>query len=177
MLTPNPVQTVYTRYAKVGQVGMPATATGWDIDTRIASDISSPATGIGFGLAVSQGNASDRAACLGLLSGGVFVGITCNAITLPNVTIGFTDVYENGSNMPVMIRGDIWVNAADAVVAGAPVYFNSVTGAFGASGISNATEIYGARWMTSAPTASTDLLKVEVGTLAVVRLIGVGPNV
>jgi len=170
MLTPNPVQSTYTRYQQVGSVGMPATMSGWDIDTRIAVDISSPATGIGFGLAVSQSNATDRGACIGELSGGVFVGITCAAVTLPNVTTGFTDIYENGSNMPVMIRGDIWVNAVGTVAAGGAVYMNTVTGELGPSGIANAELIAGTVWMTSAPAAATDLMKTEVGTLAVVRL-------
>jgi hypothetical protein len=35
-----PVQSTYDRYAKTGQVGTPASETGWDVDTRIFEDAS-----------------------------------------------------------------------------------------------------------------------------------------
>jgi hypothetical protein len=92
MLVPLPVQTNYNRYLTVAQNGMPATTSGWDIDTRICEDVSVGQTGIGFGLAVCQGGASDRAAILGAPSGRKFIGITAADITLPNVIAGFTDV-------------------------------------------------------------------------------------
>lgn len=172
MLTPPPVQTTYTQYINVGQNGMIASATGWDIDTRIAEDITSSANGIGFGLAVSQSLMTDRGACIGQLSGGVFVGITCADPTLPNVVPGFTDLYNEGDNMAVLVRGDIWVIVGDNVAAGGDVYFNSVTGQLGASGISNAVHVLGARWMTSVPSDDPQLT-IEVGSLAVCRLTGV----
>jgi hypothetical protein len=165
MLTPNPVQTTYTQYISAAQNGMLAASTGWDIDTKITEDISG--NGIGFGLAVSQSYVNDRGVVLGNLSGFNFVGITCADPTLPNLDSGaggipFTDKYQNGDNTAVLPRGDLWVVVGDTVVAGNPVYYNSVTGQLGASGISNATEILGARWMTSASSAG----------LAVVRLTG-----
>jgi hypothetical protein len=176
MLTPSPVQTTYTRYINVGQVGMPATTTGWDISTRICEDLSSPKVGIGFGLIVTQGTLhGDRSAAVGQGSGSTVIGITAADHTLPSLVTGVAaDHYSDGDNMAVMTRGDIWVTAADTVLAGGPVYYNSSTGALGASGISNATLLAGAMWLTGAPTASTDIMKVEVGMLAVVRLVALG---
>jgi hypothetical protein len=167
MITPAPVQTTYNQYETVAQNGMPASMTGWDADTKLA-EAASP-DGIGFGLAVSQSNIADRGAVLGQLSGGAFVGITMADQTLPNVTAGFTDKYQEGDNMAVLTRGDLWVDVVGVVAAGGSVYFNSVTGQLGPSGISNAVQITGAKWMTSNP-AHAETAAPPRGSLAVVRL-------
>jgi hypothetical protein len=168
MLTPAPVQSTYQQFANIGQVGMPASMSGWDVDTRIAEAAS--ADGIGFGLAVSQSAITDRGAVIGLLSGGTFVGITCADPTLPNVTPGFTDLYQEGDNMAVAIRGDWWVVVTGNIAAGSDVYFNSVTGALGPSTISNAVKIDNAKWMTTIP-YTTQL--ITLGNMGVVRLNGI----
>lgn len=161
MLTPNPVQTTYTQYLTAAQVGMPATTTGWDIDTKICEDLSVPAVGIGFGLAVTGGTVhGDRSACLGTGSGKTFVGITVADPTLPNIATGFTDKYADGDNMGVLVRGDIWVVARDAVSAGDAGYYDPANGALGNASVSGATVIDDSRWMTSA----------VAGALAVIRL-------
>jgi hypothetical protein len=170
MLRPaSPVQSTYAQYHTPGQNGMPATMTGWDIDTRLAEE---PAgTGIPFGRAVCQGLQSTMAATLGALSGGEFVGITRADPTLPNVNTTYTDKYSDGENMAVMVRGDMWVIPATNVTAGGDVYFNSSTGELGASGISNAVKINNAKWVTSYPETDIDL--VVTGQLAIVRLTAV----
>jgi len=159
MLQPAPVQTTYTQYLTAAQNGMPATTSGWDVDTKICEDTSG--LGIGFGLAVSQGTLhGDRSACLGTFSGGNFIGITRADPTLPNITSGFTDKYQDGDNMAVHVRGDIWVVAHEAVAAGDAVYFNATTGLLGNANLTTGTIVEDARWMTSA----------AAGSLAVVRL-------
>lgn len=169
MLTSGPIQTTYDQYMLAGQVGMPATMSGWDVDTRIAED---PAgDGIGFGLAVCQGTATDKSATLGQLSGGGFVGITRADPTLANTDSEFTDKYRDTDNMAVHIAGDIWVAPASAVTANDPVYFDSVTGALGDSTIDNAVLVPDAKWMTSVP-MTNDLIRLA--NLAIVRL-GMAP--
>ena len=166
MLQPNPVQTTYQQYLTAAQNGMPATTSGWDVDTKIAEDPVGTA-GIGFGLAVSQGTLhGDRSACLGGLSGKSFVGVTMADPTLPNITAGFTDKYQDGDNMAVMVRGDIWVVAHEAVSAGDPVYYNATTGLLGNASLTSGTAIDDARWMTSA----------AAGALAVLRLASAAGN-
>lgn len=155
MLQPDPVQSTYNQYLTVAMAGMPATMTGWDVDTKIFED-SSPPVGLGFGLAVGQGS-NDRGVVLGAPSGKAFVGITRADPTLPNVNTTFTDKYQDTDNVAVFVRGDIWVITEDAVFAGEVVKFNTTTGALGHDG---GTVIPGARWMTSADALS----------LAVVRL-------
>ncbi len=159
MLQPAPVQTTYTQYMTVAQNGMPASTSGWDIDTKICEDVGG--LGIGFGLAVSQGSLhGDRSACLGTFSGGNFVGITVADPTLPNIRAGFTDKYQDTDNMSVLVRGDIWVIAHEAVSAGDAGYFNATTGLLGNSNLTTGTIIEDARWMTTA----------VAGSLAVLRL-------
>jgi len=175
MLTPNPVQTTYNRYQNVGQVGMPATTTGWDVSTRIAEDLASPPAGIPFGRVVSQGTLhGDRSACLGHLSGRVVIGITASDKTLPQRSDIDADAYADGDNMAVAVRGDWWVLVTGTVAAGGAVYYNTSTGELGPSGISNASLLDGAQWITSEPLAAGDIMKAAVGTLAIVRLVAFG---
>jgi len=139
-------------YMTVGSVGTPASETGYDVDTKIFEENASPAAGCGFGVAVYQGTA-DRGARIG--GSGDFLGITM-ANPTQNV-LSFTDAYAGGDNMPVMIRGDIWVIAEAAVTAGEALYADATTGVLGHSG---GTLVVGGRWMTTA----------AAGQLAVLRL-------
>jgi hypothetical protein len=141
--------------------GMPASMTGWDVDTKLCQDDSSPPVGIGFGLAVSQGNDSDRAAILGVPSGKAFVGITRARQDQPNLSTVFTDKYFDGENMGVHVRGDIWVVAEGVVTVGEAVYVNTTTGALGHSG---GTVINDARWMTSALAGGFAVVRLGVAT-------------
>jgi hypothetical protein len=172
MLTSTPLQTTYGQYGVVGQVGMPATMVGWDVDNRILEDPTG--NGVGFGLAVCQGYKSDKGVTLGMLSGGAFVGITKAdpALALFGVSVTGTvrkvDTYFDTENVAVHVRGDIWVLPATAVNSGDPGYFNSVTGQFGNSGIANAVAIKNSRWETSSPNASQPL--VPFAGLAVLRI-------
>lgn len=170
MLRPSgPVQSSYTQFQGVAQVGMPASTRSWDADTRIAED---PAgDGIGFGLAVCKGTVAELAATLGALSGGAFLGITMADNTLANLSTATTDKYTDGENMGILTDGDIWVAPQTNVSVGGAVYFNSSTGQLGASGIANAVLIEGASWQSSYPAVRPEL--VATGRLAVVRLNGI----
>ena len=149
------VQSTYNRYQPIGQVGTPASETGWDVDTAICQDDSSPATGIGYGLAVGRGSDSDRACYLG----GTFRGITranpSNSVQL------FTDKYSDGENMPIVVRGDVFVVAEGAVTAGEVVYYNASTGALGHSG---GTAIDDAMWMTTTAAGQIGVVRLGVAT-------------
>jgi hypothetical protein len=126
--------------------------TGWDADTKICET----EAGIGFGLAVSQG-VHDGWAVLGGAT--KFVGITKADQTLP---ASQSDEYAVGDNMAVHVLGDIWVVAAQAVVPGDLVSYNSTTGRIGKLGTD--VTITGARWMTSA--AADGLAVLRLGQLA-----------
>jgi len=165
MIGSSPIQTTYTQYQKAGQAGMIASTIGWDIDSCIVDD---PAgAGIGFGLAVSKGTASERAVTLGQLSGGDFVGITVADPTLPNLSATFTDKFQDTENVGVLVRGDIFVVPATNVTAGGAVYYNSSTGQLGDSGIANAVLISNAKWMSSYPATDPG---GEASQIAIVRL-------
>jgi hypothetical protein len=151
MLQSQPVQTTFNRYLTPAHAGMVATTSGWDADTGIA-EAASP-NGIGFGLAVSYSGITDRGCVLGQLSGREFWGITMSDPTLANISVnpGFTDLYQEGENVGVFVRGDIWVLPLGNVTFGDAVYFDSVTGQLGDSGIANGVALQNARWMTSIP--------------------------
>jgi hypothetical protein len=107
---------------------------------------------IGFGVVVSKGSADDGV----LAAGTLFVGVSIRDVTLDHAT---ADRYEDGDNVAVMTRGDIWVAVEDAVVAQTAVKYNTSTGALGSDG---GTTISGAVWKTSA----------DAGGFAICRLGG-----
>jgi hypothetical protein len=154
MLQPSgPVQSTYNRYLAAAQNGMPASESGWDVDTKIFEENASPAAGVGYGIVVQQGVADRGARIAG---SGIVVGITiANVSNQVNV---FTDKYAAGQNMGVAVRGDWWFTAEDAVVAGEAVYFNATTGVLGHSG---GTLLTNARWMTSAAAGGVAVLRIE----------------
>lgn len=145
----NVVQSDYNRYAPDGAAGMAATMHGWDADTKQATET------IGFGLAVSKGTGDTDI----VKGGSLYVGVSMRNVTLDPATHTNPDQYVSGDNVPVMTRGDIWVEVEDAVVAQTAVTYNTTTGQLGSSG---GTAISGAVWKTSA----------DAGGLAIARLNG-----
>ena len=153
------IQTTYTENIKVARVGQIANSTPHAIDTREVET----SAGIGFGLACGQGTADDGVV-LGASAGDKFVGVS---VKDPTRTPDDDDKYIDGANAAIMTRGDVWVEAAAAVIAGDDVVFNSTTGALSSQTvISTRFAITGARWMTSA----------AANGLAVLRLSGELPS-
>lgn len=138
------VQSSYDRYAPIAQAGTPATTSGWDADTRNAEGT------ISFGVAVSKGVEDDGA----VEGGSLFIGVSIRDITLVHDTV---DQYEQYDDVAVLVRGDIWVEVEDAVVAQTAVKYATSGGQLGSSG---GTTITNAVWMTSA----------DAGDLAICRL-------
>lgn len=148
------LQSTYNRYHPKAQAGMPATMSGWIADTKnVAEDEE-----IGFGLVVSKGPDADDDVVLG---GSLYVGVSIRDVTLVHDD---ADQYEEGDEIGVLIRGDIWVQVEDAVVAQTAVKYNTTTGQLGSDG---GTTISGAVWKTSA----------DAGGFAVCRLGGNGEDV
>lgn len=140
------IQTDYNATLAPAVAGAQATMVPATIISRNVED----ADGIGFGVAVSQGD-GDK----GVTAGGAeFVGITL----LDRSAAGEGDTFRQGDSARVMTKGDIWVEAAGAVNAGDGVAVNAA-GAFSAAGVED-DAIPGARWDTSATS----------GQLAVIRL-------
>lgn len=145
-MTGNIVQSSYNRYMTAGAPGAAATTHGWDADTKQAEGT------IPFGLAVSKGVADDGAVKASTL----FIGVSMRDVTIVHDT---PDQYEEGDNMAVMTRGDIWVRAKEAVVAQTAVKYDTSTGELGKAA---GTAITGAVWKTSA----------DAGAMAICRLNG-----
>ncbi len=140
------VQSTYDRYMPVGVAGTFAEmSANNNVDTKQAEGT------IAFGIVVSKGEADDGVVAAGAL----YVGVSMRDITIVHDT---ADRYEEGDNVAVATRGDMWVVAEDAVVAQTAVTYNTTTGALGSSG---GTTIVDAYWLTSA----------DAGEMAKVRLL------
>jgi hypothetical protein len=122
------VQTTYRPQIAPAVVGLIASATGTETDTRIVET----AAGVPFGVMVSQG-VGDKGAILGGTKG---VGISVRDVTLDRITvdplaavnIGPADTYMRYANMAVLSRGVIWVTAAANVAAGDAVFYEAAGG-------------------------------------------------
>jgi hypothetical protein len=144
------VQSAYTRYMPVAQVGMPASMHGWDIDTKLVETVA----GIGFGLVVSKGSADNGI----IIGGAAAVGVTVRDIALSQVPGNLAaDLYARYANAGIMVVGDIWAIALNGSTANTGVLYDPVTGDLGKTA---GTALAGAIWMTTA----------SAGGLAIARL-------
>ncbi len=123
------VQTTYRPQQRAGLVGMPADGTMASDDTRIVET----STGIGFGLAVSQGTGANGC----VLGGGNFVGISMIDVSLVRSPIdplssvlANVDTYPQYSNCAIRSRGHIWVLAQANVNPGDALFYNPTNGGF-----------------------------------------------
>jgi hypothetical protein len=160
------VQSSYRPQITPGVAGMIVNELSSSVSTRICNT----AAGIGFGLAVSQDPAFDKAVALG---GTAFFGVSVRDVTLdrlplnplaPDGTLLPVDTYAPNQNMGVLSRGDIWVTCYGAgeagVKAGDALYYDPTSGRFCSSGGQAAT---GSITFTSQPAAG-DTLVVTAGT-------------
>ena len=141
------VQSTYSRYMSAGAAGAPATMHGWDADTKQAEG------NIPFGYAVSKGDADD-----GVVAGGtLFVGVSVRDITLVHDT---ADRYEEGDNVGVLTRGDIWVLVEEAVDTQTAAKYDTSTGQLGKAA---GTAITGAYWVKGAGAGELAILRLSDG--------------
>jgi hypothetical protein len=127
------VQTTYRPQIPFGLVGLPADGINASDDSKTVETV----TGIGFGLAVSQGARED-----GIIVGGsTFIGLTMRDITLVRSPIdplssalAPLDVYPQWSNAAIRSRGHLWVMALGTVNPGDPLYYNTASGGLGPAG-------------------------------------------
>lgn len=162
-------QTAYTQNPAVAVEGLP-----FDIseNTDIVSAIASTAISFGHAVArIASTSVDDRPPVVRLTQAagdlaGIFVGITCNDVTLEQTGTG----YIIKSVMRVMREGRIWVLAEDAVTYGGAVFARITAGVAPLDQLGalrsdadggNATQIPGATWVSTTTGA---------GQLAVVEL-------
>jgi hypothetical protein len=95
-----------------------------------------------------------------VLGGPTFKGIAIRDITISHDT---PDQYEEGDNVGVLNRGDMYVLAATDVENDKQAYYNSSTGEIGASGISNAVAIAGAIFRKTASSGGFTIVRLSNG--------------
>lgn len=159
------VQSTYTERMQPAVAGMIANMTTCDVDTRIVEN----SDGVPFGRAVGRGVA-DRGCRLGAGAATDFLGISVRDVTLAPVTAdsAYVDEYQQRALAGILFRGDIWVQVESAVVDGADVTFNTLTGKLSSAAAGGSQfAITGARWLDTQAT---------VNGLARVRLSGALPS-
>lgn len=156
------VQSSWTAEPAPGRPGQIANLANCRVDSRAVET----ADGIGFGLAVSQGSNDNgcilgSAAASGTFVSTTFVGITVNDIFRYPPDATHTDEYAQNDVAGVLSDGDIWVSPDNAVVDGANVTFNRLTGRLSsAAAAEDQPSVPGARWMTTA--AANGIAKVRL---------------
>lgn len=148
------VQTTYSETISAARAGQIANTEPNVLISRTVED----ADGIGFGLAVSQGDTDDG--CIAFTTGETAIlGITVRERSVRPETPNKFARYESAR---IMTKGVIWVTASVAVDAGDPVYVIPATGAFAKTNASSAVQIANARWDSSAGSGG-GLAKVRLG--------------
>jgi hypothetical protein len=142
------VQTTYAAQHARWIEGMVLNMEPNDIVTRVAEDVE----GIGFGKVGVQGTADNQV--VDSEATVKFTGIAVLDTTQP------TGKYEQYSNVALMKKGVIVVQASVAVAVGDPVYYVPATGVLTNVSTSN-TLIAGAQWDTS--TAGAGLAALRLG--------------
>lgn len=145
-----PFQTAYTQFQPAGFAGMLANMEDWNGLTRTAS-----AT-IAFG-APAQRNGD--AGCSPLISSGEFIGI---AIANHVVTSTNADSYGQYDNTPLLDQGVVFGTADAAIVVGAALNFNTVSGRYTTAATSGT--------VVAVPGAEADTAASGAGVLFKIRL-------
>lgn len=114
------------------------------------------AAGIGFGVAVAQGDDDYGVVAFADNSARGFVGITVRERSLNAET---PNLFAENDSARILTKGPIWVEVPGAVSAGQPVYVNNTTGAFTATS-GGGTAIPGGRFDTSAPDGGIALVRI-----------------
>ncbi len=141
------VQTTYAAQHARWIEGMVLNMEPNDIVTRVAEDVE----GIGFGKVGVQGTADNQV--VDSEATVKFTGIAVLDTTQP------TGKYEQYSNVALMKKGVIVVQASVAVAVGDPVYYVPATGVLTNVSTSN-TLIAGAQWDTSTSGAALAALRL-----------------
>ena len=146
------VQTTYATAMQPGAEGQVATMLNDDnSETRTCET----AAGIGFGRAVSEG-ANARGAVLGGAT--KLVGLSIRSVTEVPLAGQTVDLYQQYTNMGVMLAGDMWVRPIAAVTHGSPATYNATTGQLNPA--SAGVAIAGSRYLTSAGAGELALLRL-----------------
>jgi hypothetical protein len=106
------------------------------VEYSTQSFICETAAGIPFGVAVSLGGGADTGCVLGAGTALTFIGLAQRDVTLvpspvdpQQVALNTVDKYGLYTQVAVMTRGHMWVQAGSDVAAGTAVYADTVTGA------------------------------------------------
>ena len=147
------VQTVYKDNITKGTPGLIATQRPVEADTKVVEGTAD----IGFGVVVEQGTGNDG--IVKVSSGGSYVGITLRKVT---TLAEDGDVYKPKTQVPVLIKGDVWMTTGTAVTANAAATYHNTTGAVGATAAGSSHKaIPNGTWLTAASSGGLAILRLK----------------
>lgn len=113
--------TTVTQFQRPGARGLVANAESRNLISR---SLAIGAAAIAFGVPVYRGASDDVVS--GLAAAGDFLGLSRRS-GVNNPQSAVVDTFEAGDEVPIMTQGVMWVETADAVVAGVPANYNTAT--------------------------------------------------
>lgn len=113
--------TTVTQFQRPGARGLIANAEARNLVSR---SLAIGAAAVYFGVPVYRGATDDL--CSPLNTDGDFFGVSRRS-GVNNPQSAVVDTFEPGDEVPIMTQGVIWVETADAVVAGVPANYNTAT--------------------------------------------------
>lgn len=119
------LQPTVTQFQKAGARGLVANAEARNLISRSRADDNSVALGYGEPVYRVAGNDGDQQ-CSALAAAGEFLGLTRRTGTIDPANVP-VDTFAQNDEVPILDMGVIWVDTADAVVAGAAANFNTAT--------------------------------------------------
>lgn len=119
------LQSTVSQFQPAGARGLVANAETRNLISRSRADDDS--VDLGFGEPAYRVNTGDGdAQCSALAASGDFLGLTRRVGTIDPANTP-VDTFAQNDEVPLLTQGVIWVETADAVVAGAVANFNTTT--------------------------------------------------
>ncbi len=149
------LQTSITQFQKPGARGLIAKAEARNLISRT---LAQGAANLLFGVPVYRGATDDL--CHTLAATGDFLGLSRRSGLVDPASAG--DQYVAGDEVPIMTQGVMWVETADAVVAGVPANYDTVTKLFTDAAVAgNVIAVPGVEFDTGTTAAGLAIVRVN----------------
>lgn len=149
------LQTSITQFQKPGARGLIAKAEARNLISRT---LAAGAANLSFGVPVYRGATDDL--CHTLAATGDFLGLSRRSGMVDPASAG--DHYAPGDEVPIMMEGVMWVETADAVVAGVPANYDTSTKLFTDAAVAgNVIAVPGVEFDTATSAAGLAIVRVN----------------
>lgn len=148
------LQSTVAQFQRPGARGLVAKAEHRNLISR---SLAIGAAAVLFGVPVYRGASDDL--CTGDNTVGDFLGLSRRSGVIDPASAG--DHYVAGDEVPIMSEGVMWVETADAVVAGVPANYNKATGLWTDAAVAgNIIAVPGVEFDTATTAAGLAIVRV-----------------